>query len=459
MKVLVIDIGSSFLKAAVLDMDAALVLEERKTAAPEKIKYDDPLLFEIPAAFYLDFVRSLLDRYAARYEDLCGVMLSTQMHGFVYSVPGRSDVYVSWQDMRCLHRYRGGEGDYMARLRGLFPREDMADCGVYIKPALGMANLYTLLDEDPAIPRNGTLYTIGSYIIAGLTGRNVCHPTNAGPLGLLNVRERKWDRRVIERLGFGAMTFPELSDGDFACCGVYRTAGRGIGVYPDYGDQQVSVVGSLPRSGDGLINIATASQVGRITDRFVPGNYEVRPYFGGEYLNTISNMPAGRGLDVLVNFLRGAIARITGRQVGIPEVWNGIASGFVQDPRGLGVDMTFYATAEKPDGGCIRGIHQNNLDLDTLFSAAFQDMADTYRDNLLTLSGGKELGSVVCSGGVSWNRPELVRVIEKTLGCPCRLSALKDEAMSGLYRLALCCMGICSGLYEKPQLLLRMKAQ
>ena len=121
--------------------------------------------------------------------------------------------------------------------------------------------------------------------------------------------------------------------------------------------------------------------------------------------------------------------------------------------------MTFYATAAKPDGGHIKGIHQHNLSLSTLFSAAFEDMAKTYKEHLAILSGGEKLPAVVCSGGVSWKRPELIAQIRKTMGCDCRLSALKDEAMSGLYRVALCCMGICTGLEDKPHLLLQLKAK
>ena len=459
MKTVVIDIGSSFLKTAVLDMENACIVDERKFPSPQKIAYEDPYLFEVPADFYVSFVKGLVDEYAGQYEDLEGLLLSTQMHGFIYSVPGREDVYISWQDMRCLHPVKGSDENYLTLLQKMFPPESMEDCGVYIKPALGMANLYTMLHEDPSIPRNGTLYTIGSYIIAKLTGNNICHATNAGPLGLLNVRQHCWNADVIRSAGLEEITLPKLAESDFEVCGIYETKGKAVKVFPDYGDQQICVVGSLPRKGDGLINIATASQVGRITDAFIPGSYEIRPYFDGLYLTTVSNMPAGRGLDVLIGFLQSTVEAVTGEKPTIPQVWDAIARDFRQNTGGLDVDMTFYATAAKPDGGHIKGIHQHNLTLSNLFSAAFVDMAETYKEHLQILSGGEKIDAVVCSGGVSWKRPELIAVIRQTMGCDCRLSALKDEAMSGLYRVALCCMGICTGLDDKPELLLQLKAQ
>lgn len=49
--------------------------------------------------------------------------------------------------------------------------------------------------------------------------------------------------------------------------------GRTVSVYPDYGDQQIAVLGSMPEPGDGLINIATAGQVSMVSDVFEPGEY------------------------------------------------------------------------------------------------------------------------------------------------------------------------------------------
>ena len=92
MKTVVIDIGSSFLKAAVLDVENACIVDERKFPSPEKLRYEDPYLFEVPADVYVDFVKGLVDEYAGTFPDLEGLLLSTQMHGFIYSIPGKPDV-------------------------------------------------------------------------------------------------------------------------------------------------------------------------------------------------------------------------------------------------------------------------------------------------------------------------------------------------------------------------------
>lgn len=454
MKALVIDLGSSFVKSAILDLENGQVLDEKKTISSSKRIHEDKLLFEVPARCFVDTVKALLDEGSGKYRDLTSLLISTQMHGFIYVTEETEEpVYVSWQDMRCLHK-RPEQDTYLGYLQKQFSEADMADCGVYIKPSLGLCNLYTMLDENPSMPRDGTLYTLGSYVIEQLTGNNICHITNAAPWGLVDVRRRCWSGEMLRRAGFEQIRLPGLSRTDFDSCGSYTVNGLTIQVYPDYGDQQIAVLGSMPRPGDGLINIATASQVSMISREFCPGGYENRPYFEGRILRTVSNMPAGRGLDVLVRFITQSAELLTGRPVSIGEFWSAFERQFVNSAQGISVDMSFYAAPQKLDGGEIRGITQNNLNLNTLFSAAFYNMAQTYKENLGILARNETMNSVVCSGGVSLKRPELIRIIEEVMGCPCRLSARDDEALAGLYRMALCCNGICKGLDDKTELVL-----
>lgn len=440
MEVIGIDIGSSFLKVSLFDMDSGKLIEKKKQPSPKR--RGSGTRFEVRAGEYVDFVRNIIDSYAKVY-NLAGVLLSTQMHGFVYSssLKSEDDIYVSWQDMRCTERMNNGQ-TYLEFLQGVVSKEDMETCGVNLKPSLASCNLFTMLEQNPDIPRNGRLYTIGSYIIEKLTGRNICHPSNAAPMGLINVRDRCWEEKIISKLGFENMVLPELALDDYKACGTYYTNGQAVSVFPDYGDQQIAILGCSTTKGDGVVNIATGCQVSVITDKFIPGKYELRPYFEGTYLGTISNMPAGRGLDVLINFIKEVILRVANLQVSTADVWQKIMNGFEMDTQGILVDMSFYATTENSNGGSISRITQNNLHVNTLISAAFKDMARTYKENFKILHKLEPISRIVCSGGVSWKNPVLVEAIRQETGLPCRLSPLEDEALAGLYRAAQCCMGI-----------------
>ena len=449
MKYIGIDMGSTFTKAVLLDLDRGAVLSHNSRPSPQRLASKPLLHYEVPAAILVENVKALIDDFAAEYDDIAGLVLSTQMHGFIYSVPGREDVYISWQDMRCTEQMPGRGESYLAWLQTQITPGDMADHGVYLKPALAMCNLYTLLHQEPSLPADGRLYTLGSYVIRALTGNNICHAGNAAPLGLLDVRHHRWDRALAERLGLGQIELPALAESDYLCCGEYVSGNNRIRVFPDYGDTQVSALGSELRDRDVFINLGTGAQVIRFTKTFDVGEYEIRPYFEHTYLNTISNMPGGRNLNVLIRFLRDAAAEITGTNVSEADVWAHIAPA--PDAQ-LRVQTGFYQNPFFPDGGAITGITQNNLDLHTLFAAAYRDMAETYWRFIHELGGSaEEIGRVVCGGGVSWKNPDLVRTIASVTGRPTVLSPIREEVLNGLYQISMVCAGRSAGLFrDKP---------
>ena len=91
----------------------------------------------------------------------------------------------------------------------------------------------------------------------------------------------------------------------------------------------------------------------------------------------------------------------------------------------------------------------------TTAMAAFENMADTYWEHIKKLAEEEEIQRLVCAGGVSWKRPELLKKIGERSGKPCTLSAVPDEALNGLYRIALLCEGICQTPEEHPELILQ----
>lgn len=341
-------------------------------------------------------------------------------------------------------------------LQQIIPPEAIARGGVPVKPSLALCNLWTMLQEDSSLPRNGTLYTLGSYIIHQLTGNNICHLTNAAPTGMVDVVERIWNHPLLSRLGLDGIKLPSLTEQDFQPCGTMSCGERALPIYPDWGDQQISVLGCMAEDDDAVINIATGAQVVVPTDRFEPGPYETRPYFEKGFYRTISNMPAGRGLAVLVRLLCQAAGKAVGAEMPETRMWNAILDGFVFDPKGIAVDTCIFPVPGKLEGGGIRGIGPENLTLSSLFSAAYADMAETYWRNIQIIKPAEHISRLICAGGVSWTPPHLVAAIEHVSGKPCRLSPIADEAMSGLFRAALVCSGVCRNLRDKPEL--RLKA-
>ncbi|MGG0717053.1 FGGY family carbohydrate kinase [Robertmurraya massiliosenegalensis] len=448
MKYIAIDIGSSFIKFALLDLHSLTILKKQKTRSPNRLKNSNANYYEIPAKEIYEIVKEKIDDYTDNFTNISGVVLSTQMHGFIYKDSGTTeDIYVSWQDNRCLNTMGKSDTSYLEYLKEQISNESMIDNGVYLKPSLGMCNLYQLLSDKTEKEKNGELYTLGSYIISNLTGSNLCHITSAAPLGLVNVTKRTWDNNMIAKIGFKNIQFPKIIENDFDSCGVYFSNGQELKIFSDFGDQQVSILGSTTIDNDLVLNIATASQVSLITDTFNPGQYETRPYFEGKYINTISNLPSGRNLEVFVSFFSELLERISEQEVDINQIWKVILKDFDFNPENLQVNMNFYVTPDNANGGNIMGINSNNLRINTLLSAAFKDMAETYNEKLkILIKTQRENNQIICSGGVSWKIPQLLKVIKEITGYETVTPEFPDEVFAGLFRIALVCGGVCKDL-------------
>lgn len=461
MKYIALDVGSSFIKAALLDMTSCKVLEKGKISTPRKLVNEDKNIFEISANLLFEIFKGIIDDYAKKYKEIEGVVFSTQMHGFVYTNPNANkhmeDTYISWQDSRCLNLIEGEEISYIDKLKEIFPKSEMVNSGVNIKPSLGLCNLYTLLYGKNDESKSGNLYTLGSYFINRLTGNNICHITNAAPLGLVDIVNYTWDEKLIKKAGFTNISFPTIAQNDFQICGIYKSNGQSIKIYPDFGDHQVSILGSMAEKNDIVINIATASQVSNTLDTFIPGDYETRPFFEGRYMNTISNMPGGRNLDVLIDFIKDTVKQITGISIETDIIWNSILNNFTNDNQDIKVDTAFYPVPYNMNGGKIDGIKFNNFSLNNVISAAFNNMAEVYDEHIkiLSRSSGVKINKIVCSGGVSWKIPQLLEIIGNKTKYSINLSPLPDEVFSGLFRIALVCSGINTCLDDNKELLLK----
>lgn len=456
MKYITIDIGSTFIKSALLDTDTCTILEQNKIPTPERLKREDSHYFEINAEQILELVKMKIHKFTLNYKNCKGVIFSTQMHGFIYSSGEYKNTYVSWQDTRCLKKRKNIEQTYIEYLQELLTKEEMKNCGVYIKPSLGLCNLYSILNDS--VGDDGSLYTLGSYLIYKLTGNNICHITNAAPLGLTDVSRGIWNTDVIHKVGFQNMIFPKIAESDFEICGTYLSNGQELKIYPDYGDQQSAILGCMGKQGDVVINIATASQVSTTVNKFITGNYETRPYFEGKYINTISNMPSGRNLEVLIQFLKQVVFYFTAEELEEQEIWNKVMYNYCDNTKGLTVNTLFYST---PNNGSIEGITTDNLNINTIFSAAFKNMSQIYFESasMLFENGKEEIERFICAGGVSRKRPELLEQIKKVSNKECVLPLIPDEALSGLFRIALVCSGICKNLDDRPELQLKIEGE
>lgn len=433
MKMIAIDIGSSFIKGAVLDLDAGAFAQVRRAPFPAPIGGLPALRFEIDPAAVLAATRALLGELAAAAPGCAGVLFCSQMHCLVLAdTQGRAlSNVLSWRDQRALEPHPSGEGTVFEQLAHRVAPEDRQRLGNELRPGLPLAGLFWHA-EHGLLPSGATALALPDFVIAQLCGAEpVSEPTIAAAQGALDLRAGDWHWPLLESLGLANLRWPAVRPfGQPA--GELRLGGRQVPCYPAIGDMQCALLGAALAPGELSLNIATGSQASLLRPELRFGDYQARPFFGGAWLNTITHIPAGRALDMLVALL---CELPSAEELRVADPWGTIARAVAATPAtDLRADLAFFASA-LGDRGALTNLHEGNLTVGHLFRAAFERMAEAYALCAARLDPAGGWERLVFSGGLAQNLPDLRDTIARRFGAPYRLCDTSEDTLLGLLRL------------------------
>lgn len=432
MKIIAIDCGTSFLKAALLEAESGQILEQRTVSMAlqqENVKF--PKIHGVIKA-----VEELLKVFR-KYGTEFWVGISTEMHGFILTDDQDQILcdYVSWKDEWALQRKK--EESYLDEIASLVGTEMFRTTGMSLKPGIASTNLYVLLDREPQMRKKKIrFFTLGDYLIYYLTGCiPVMHPTNAAASGLYDLEQHCWHKQLIGELGYDFIQFPEV--GEDNCVDVMRE-GHHYWFCEAIGDQQAALLGSgLARSDEVSLNLGTGSQVSVLSDKLTFHKaYQTRPFFHGKYLNTIPHVPCGRALNVYVRFFTDILERYTGEKIDEKRLWTTLLESVEKSSdTELEIDMSFFANSVTGQvRGGIHGISEDNLCMGSLMRAVFEQMAQNYYDvTKKLLNNTKQVHTVIFSGGVASKNSFLrEKIMSRFEGCEMKLAS--DETFYGLWK-------------------------
>lgn len=228
MAVLVIDVGTSGVRAAIVRPDGAVTVERRRAFLPST---PFPGLVEFDALELADLVVELSGAVLAEGGPVDAVGITNQRASTIVWDPATGTPVgpaIGWQDLRTV-------GECLAH---------QAD-GLRLAPNHSATKLVSLLDgADPA--RTGSLLfgTVDTWLTWVLTERraHVTDLTNASVTGLMSLDGSGWDAEVCERLGIPGSVLPTIVDS----AGVVDHASVLDGAPPIAGlagDQQASLIG------------------------------------------------------------------------------------------------------------------------------------------------------------------------------------------------------------------------
>jgi hypothetical protein len=195
------------------------------------------------------------------------------------------------------------------------------------------------------------------------------------------------------------------------------------------------LLGALLSPDELSLNISTGAQVSRLTSQFTIGDHQTRPFFEGQFVNTYSDCPGGRTLNVLLGLLTEfAMDQKVGFIANDP--WALVADS-VKGTRNtsLSVDPRFFEAAAN-EGGSIRNIRADNLTAGNLFRASFDAMASIYHDLACRLWPESGWKSIVFSGGLATKLEIFCQIIQQRFHTGYRLAPFGEDTLFGLLLLA-----------------------
>ena len=245
--ILVVDVGTSSVRTAIVDADARVVVEHRRALLPDS---PAPGLVEFDAAAMAEHVLDLARTTLAEVGPVTAVGIANQRGSTVVWDRATGDPIgpgLGWQDLRTVGR--------CLELQG---------AGLTLGPNESATKLEALLDGlDPDRRRDLCFGTVDSWVAWTLSDGHL-HVTDATNVGITGLRTRAnhgWSEPALDTLRIPAAMLPEVVDSS----GVIGPATALPGAPPIaglLGDQQASLLGqACVRPGDAKITFGTGGML------------------------------------------------------------------------------------------------------------------------------------------------------------------------------------------------------
>jgi sugar (pentulose or hexulose) kinase len=427
MRILAIDIGSTSIKGAVVEpaVKPAIGAVVRRPF-PEPIAGMPRGHFEVDPTAVVTEVRQVIDQLVSAAAETEAVLFCGQMGGVTLVDRDNRLLtnYISWRDQRTLAPHPAG-GSFLDEIHRRWDGDEFRELGSELKPGSATSLLFWLA-ENGLLPRIAVPLSLGDFVLTQIANAEPhTEPTQA--IGTLNLTTADWHHAAFAKLGLGHLSWPPLVH-CLGPIGSIRYGNRPIPCFPVVGDQQAALRGVELAEGELSLNISTGSQVSLLSRELLLGNYQTRHYFGGRYLNTITHLPAGRSLNVIVDLLTELA---TAQGVRLTDPWEYIARSAAEAADSdLAVNLAFFA-GPLGELGRIDRITLENLTVASLFRAAFRSMTDNYWTCATRLSPNRAWQGTVLSGGLTQRVPILRQFLAERFG-EYRECAEAEDVLLGL---------------------------
>lgn len=415
---LLVDLGATYVKVAVLRHDEGIVAESN-SPFPPFASLDGPYRTVDPAVV-VAAVEAAIASVLPLAENPERILLSGQMHGWTltdeHNVPHLP--LVTWQDKRALLARNGTP--YLDQLRNTLPPEVWHAAGNELRSGLPVAGIYAT--DLTAIDGRLRAHSLLSWVAAALTGKPefVQHITDAAASGMFDLRVESWSEQITAFVG-ARLVLPRVSWTP-EVVGIHRASGAAV--FTPVGDQQAALLGAGIGDEVTAFNISTGGQVARLAGEHAGDRSQTRPFFDGLMLHTRTHLPAGRALT------HGVALLSRGRADDEAWRWAAEAAAAPARPGAPHAHPTFHGAA----GGGWSGITDAHSTED-LVRALVAAIAGAYVVGAADVGFGLTDELLFC-GGVAQRFAPLRAAIQSALDRPAKVAPEGDMALRGLAVLA-----------------------
>ncbi|HQX11413.1 MAG TPA: FGGY family carbohydrate kinase [Thermoflexales bacterium] len=427
-----IDLGTTSIKGAVLNLDTRALEHVTRQPFPDRVAGLPRLHYEVDPQAVVDATRDVLEALLAHAPDCQSITLCSQMHGVVLTdAAGKAlSNVITWQDQRAMAPGPQSGQTWFEALKARLAPDDLRQVGNDLW-VMRPASVLFWMAQNGQLPPGARFCALPDYVTAQLCGAPVATDYgHAAASAFFNFDTGDWHHEMLGRLGLDGLGLPRVAGRDEVIA-EYRHAARAIPFHPPMADQQCSLYGAGLNPGELSVNVSTGSQVAMLNDGPVYGDFQTRPYYDGQYLLTCIHVPAGRSLNALVRLLT-ELAVAEG--VTLQRVWENIEAmtGQTADTD-LQVDLSFFAGALGNEGA-ITHIREDNLSAGALFRAAFDHMAANYWMLAQRISPERRWARLVFSGGLVLQMPVLRELILRRFACDYRTAEGGEDSLMGIMR-------------------------
>lgn len=436
MNTIAIDCGASFIKGALINDDGIIMTQQQQQAPVVHCEQNILKPTQINSLFLM--VEKMIEDLAnnEREVKLC---ISNEMHGFMLAFEDGTPYtdYISWQkEYGSVRINRETAANILTSKKY---SEDIRKSGMPLRNGLPSCNLLYLkrLGCIDNVKSKLYFYTLGDYIIRRFANiQPICHPSNMAATGLYDLEKGVWNESFIHEVCGKNVVFPTKTLEET----VITVDKKGVRyyLYPAVGDQQAALLGAGLEDRNTLsFNLGTGAQVSVLTDKVVfDTGYQIRPYFGEEYIKTIPHLPSGRALNVYIRFFEDVF-----KQFGIfierDEIWRVLLNASDQiEKSNLICDMSFF---ENPitdhNVGSITNIGEYDLCVGTLLNGIFEQMINNFVWAADKIQPNEEkIERIIFSGGVARKIKRIRNGIAEHYQSDIEIIVAMNETLLGLFK-------------------------